>query len=304
MSTFSLRTESDLIAPLPIAKVSQDDEYKSWSNAQILQINSNPSVADSDTLLNTPREPFPKTITLRRHLYGKVRIDFLAEIELAILTICIGMQDAVSFPDYHCFASNQTGNTIFLTLSAVQAKVGDSLFYIPNVAVSLGFFLLGAWVTGQLSHKVGCRSRPWIVLTSLLQTLMVFGAAGLQFRYGVQHPRDLTGLGVPALLAFSAGSQVVLSRSFRLPEISTAMATAAWVDLLIDPQLLNLRNKPRDRRVLFLVALVIGGFVGAGIYRYHGSRWSILISGMGKLFVTFLFLFNSTERETIDEEKL
>src|SRR4051794_11807229 len=39
------------------------------------------------------------------------------------------------------------------------------------------------------------------------------------------------------LLAFASGSEVVLSRLLAMTEISTAMVTAAWVDLLIDPHL-------------------------------------------------------------------
>lgn len=108
-----------------------------------------------------------------------------------------------------------------------------------------------------------------------------------------------------ALLAFASGSQVVQSRSLRMTEISTAMATAAWVDLLIDPRLMAVRgepNRPRNRRVAFLVALVAGSLLGAGIYRTAGSAVAVFVSAGGKAVVTVMYLFNGAEREKVEEE--
>ncbi|KAI9666646.1 MAG: hypothetical protein M1821_004582 [Bathelium mastoideum] len=335
MSFVSSQSESNITALPPIASVSEDRNHRWWTEKQIVHHDSNLSLTTSDTSTTKFGPSRPKTSTLRQHLLGCIRVDALAEIELLLLTFCIGMQDAVSFPDYHCFASNQTGNTIFLALAAVDPAVATQLFAIPNVAISLALFLLGVCLTGQLGHRLSPpptgvddrssssgRARPWLVATNFLQTVLVLGAAGLQFRFGTgssstnstvtQHPshNDPTARAVLALLAFAAGSQVTLARSLRRPEISTAMATAAWVDLLMDPRVLASgsggggRNRARDRRAMFLVALVVGGLAGAGVYRWHGSRWSILISGLGKLVVTVMFLFNGTEQERAEEERV
>ncbi|KAI9680255.1 MAG: hypothetical protein M1822_007254 [Bathelium mastoideum] len=334
MSFVSSQSESNITALPPIASVSEDRNHRWWTEKQIVHHDSNLSLTTSDTSTTKFGQPRPKASTLRQHLLGRIRVDALAEIELLLLTFCIGMQDAVSFPDYHCFASNQTGNTIFLALAAVDPAVATQLFAIPNVAISLALFLLGVGLTGQLGHRLSPpdtddrssgRARPWLLATNFLQTVLVLGAAGLQFRFGtggssstatqqhLQPHNDPTARAVLALLAFAAGSQVTLARSLRRPEISTAMATAAWVDLLMDPRLLASsssrfggggRNRARDRRALFMVALVAGGLAGAGVYRWHGSRWSILISGMGKLVVTVMFLFNGTEQERAEEENV
>lgn len=172
------------------------------------------------------------------------------------------------------------------------------MFYTANIGVALGLFLAGGYLTGQLSHIVGPRLRVWLVLCNLMQTAMVFAAAALQLRYGVRHtgPRDLL---VIALLAFASGSQVVQSRSLRITEISTAMATAAWVDLLIDPHLLAIRekNRPRNRRLFFLITLVVGSLVGAGIYKAAGSAVALFVSAGGKAVVTAMYLFNGAEKE-------
>ncbi len=130
---------------------------------------------------------------------------------------------------------------------------------------------------------------------NLIQTVLVFVAAVLQLRYGVESQGPVAVM-VVGLLAFASGSQVVQPRSMKMTEISTAMATAAWVDLIIDPKLLHARNQPRTRRVMFLLALVGGSLLGAGIYRVAGSAVAIFISAAGKFVVTIMYLFNSADK--------
>lgn len=210
------------------------------------------------------------------------------------------MLDAVSFPDYHCFASNQTGNTVFLMLALVLPQLNGEMFFTASIGAALGFFLAGGWITGQLSHIIGPRNRLWLVTCNFLQAAMVFGAGAIQHVYGI----DLEGrrtIAVLALLAFASGSQVVQSRSLAMTEISTAMATAAWVDLMIDPKLFALTNRPRTRRVVFLLALVIGALLGAAIYRTAGSSVAILVSAGGKLLVAFMYLFNEAEQDKVED---
>jgi uncharacterized membrane protein YoaK (UPF0700 family) len=253
---------------------------------------------DRQRELNLPKEAAQEREVQRRikqHLTSQIRVNLLAETELLILTFCTGIQDATTFPDYHCFASNQTGNTIMLAMAVLLPEVTGELFVTENIGVALGFFLAAGWMTGQVGHIVGPRSRLWIVFCNLIQALLVFVAAAIQYAYGVdlESARTMVVIG---LLAFAAGSQVVLSRALAITEISTAMATAAWVDLLVDPNLFAVNNRPRNRRVSFLAAIIAGAFFGAGIYRTAGSATAILISGVGKLIVTLMFLFNQAEK--------
>ncbi|KAL2022782.1 hypothetical protein VTK56DRAFT_4598 [Thermocarpiscus australiensis] len=256
-----------------------------------------------------------------QYLNDNVRPSAFAELELVILTFCIGVQDAVSFPDFHCFASNQTGNTVFLMLAVVLPEMNGDMFVTANIGVALGLFLAAAWLTGQLGHVIGARRRLWLVLCNLTQTCLVFAAAGVQYWYVGSGVSFLAGSGnktvvvvdtaggsgsstsstlvAIGLLAAAAGSQVVQSRSLRMPEISTAMATAAWVDLLIDRDLFALRNRPRNRRLGFLGALILGSLAGAFIFRRLGSAAALVVSGAGKMLVTVMFLFNEAEREKV-----
>ncbi|KAK7745459.1 hypothetical protein SLS53_002957 [Cytospora paraplurivora] len=246
--------------------------------------------------------PTPQTFVTqaKSHLLEHVRPSTFVEIELLLLTFCTGLQDAISFPDYRCFASNQTGNTVFLAVAVVLPEFNGEVFYTRNIGVALGLFLAGGYLTGQLGHMVGPRMRLWLVVCNLVQALLVFAAAALQHAYGV-HTTAVMDLVVIGLLAFASGSQVVQSRSLVMAEISTAMATAAWVDLLIDPHLFTVKekNRPRNRRFIFLVTLVVGSLAGAGIYKRAGSDVAIFVSAGGKALVTLMYLFNGSDGEKV-----
>lgn len=88
------------------------------------------------------------------------------------------------------------------------------------------------------------------------------------------------------------------------------MATAAWVDLVIDPRLLvfgtapDKVNRPRNRRLAFLATLVAGSLVGAGVYRTAGSAVAVFVSAGGKAVVTGMYFFNGSEEWRETEESV
>ncbi|CAP69415.1 uncharacterized protein PODANS_1_10790 [Podospora anserina S mat+] len=238
---------------------------------------------------NPPPPPSPKTLLTASKIWNYLNQDIkpttFAEIQLTLLTFCIGLQDAVSFPDFHCFASNQTGNTVFLVLAIILPEMDGEMFVTSNIAVALGFFLAAAYLTGQLGHIIGPRRRLYIIICNLIQTCLVFATAVLQYKKGVepQGTRTLLAIG---FLATAAGSQVVVSRSLKMTEISTAMATAAWLDLVIDPDLMRVKNRGRNRRLMFLGSLILGTLVGAVIFKRVGSAVALFVSAGGKGVVT------------------
>jgi hypothetical protein len=246
-------------------------------------------------LSHDPAPRPPVYARVRRHLTADVREDMLLEAQLLLLVFATGVQDATTFPDYHCFAGNQTGNTVLIAVGA--AGVGAGVFSIHNIGISLAAFVLGGWSTGQIGHLAGCRSRWWLLLTSSLQTVLVFVAAALQFRAGVAGMTDDTALGVIALLAFSSGGEVAVARGVQMAEITTAMATAAYVNIAADRRLFVWPNRLRNRRALFLLSLLLGSLVGAITYSRLGSPFALLISAIGKLVVTMAFCFNKEVEE-------
>lgn len=110
-----------------------------------------------------------------------------------------------------------------LAMAVLLPEVTHKLFVTANIGMSLGCFLLGGYLTGQLSHIIGARSRAWIVFCNFFQTGLVFIAVALQYTHGV-HLENANTVIVIGLLAFASGSQVVLSRSLAMTEISTAVS--------------------------------------------------------------------------------
>lgn len=243
--------------------------------------------------------PEPMSTILWRYWWKRpLRVDSLMEVQLLLLTLSTGIQDAISFPDFRCFASNQTGNTVLLAVGV--AGGGGELVRPMNIGVSLATFIGGAILTGQVGNYLGRRRRLWQFGNQMCQTFMIMSAAWIQFVHGVSFhgPWALAAL---ALCATASGAQVAAARAMQIPEITTAMATAAWVDLVIDPRLLGWPNHSRDRRALFLSILVAGSFVGAFMRVKIGSPTALLVSGSVKLLVALALLVAKAERPHRDE---
>ncbi|KAF2259337.1 hypothetical protein CC78DRAFT_537181 [Lojkania enalia] len=235
------------------------------------------------------------TRSLRSYLSTSIRdghhSDLLLEAELLLLSFATGIQDATTYPDYQCFASNQTGNTVIIAVGL--SGIGGDLFSLRTVGVSLGAFVAGCYMMGQIGNLFGPRKRIWLFISNVIQTALVYAAVAIQ--WSVSSNSESIAMGVIALLAFSSGGQVAMARPLNIPQITTAMATAAYADLLVDPRLHSLHNRQRNRRFLFLVMLATGSFVGAFAHSRVNSAFALLLSAIGKTIVTVLMLFNVSE---------
>jgi uncharacterized membrane protein YoaK (UPF0700 family) len=162
-------------------------------------------------------------------------------------------------------------------------------------------FVLGGFIPGQLGNYVGPRKRWWLIFTSVFQTALVFAATAIQYA-GPNTVQDTgpTALAVLSLLAFSSGAQVAMARGLQITEITTAMATAAYVDIFIDEKLFTKRNRRRNRRIAFLLSLFAGSFAGAFAYKAHGSAFALVVSGVGKAAVSISLMVN---KGTMEDKK-
>lgn len=232
--------------------------------------------------------------TLLKFLTEDICEDWVLEAELLALSFATGIQDAASYPDYRCFAANQTGNTIFLAISV--AALDGGVYSFQNIITSLVLFVGGGLVLGQMGNYFGVRKRIWLVTSNVLQTILVLAATIIQYLTPIR--RDgAAAMAVLGLLAFSSGGQVAMSRSLKITEITTAMATAAYIDVMCDPALLKARNRSRNRRVGFLVCLTAGCYAGAFALDVN-SPFALLLCVIVKAGVTAAFFFNRALQES------
>lgn len=255
--------------------------------------------------MHPPRRRLPLRTKLYEYFTADVREDHLLEAEMLALTFATGIGDATTYSEYRVFTANHTGNTLLIAVGITEDTSGHppvNSIPIPLklIAISLSMFILGAWVTGQLGNRVGSRRRWWLMANNFFQTMFFFAASMIQAQYigWDSGPRvgsleiDAVSIVVVALLAFSAGGQVAVARSLQMTEITTANATSAYVDMLIDENLFQRYNTRRNRRLCFVLTLIAGSFCGGFAYQKFGSSETLFISSVGKGFVTIMLLFN------------
>lgn len=215
--------------------------------------------------------------------------DAYLEAQLLALALAAGINDATTFPDYRVFVSNQTGNTALLAVGALD--LGTESVDLPNVAMSLSLFVAAGLIFGQVGDHIGRRRKAWLLATNTVQTALMLAAAAFRQWLPEQH-KGPYAWAVIVLLAFASGGQVAMARTVNLPQIPTAMVTSAYIDLFADPDILTPRNRPRNRRLLFIVALVVGSFIGAGAYAMVEPALPLLLASLCKAAVCVSFLFN------------
>lgn len=139
---------------------------------------------------------------LKKYLLHPIDPSLLLELELMALTLAAGMNDATTYPDYRVFTSNQTGNTALLAVGALG--IGSGTADLRDVGFSLGMFVLGGYIFGQMGGHFGRKRRGWLLGSNVVQTVLVYVAAAV--RKWVGGGRG-AGWGVVSLLALASGGR-------------------------------------------------------------------------------------------------
>jgi hypothetical protein len=127
--------------------------------------------------------------------------------------------------------------------------------------------------------------------SSSIKAFLVFAAVAIQYSSSIQ--RDgCPAMTVVVLLSFSSGAQMAMSRLLKTTKITTAMVKPTFMGVAVSPKLGKLNNRLRDRRVIFLIVLTAGCFVGALAQRKVSSIFSILLCAIGNIMVSVGFWFN------------
>jgi len=134
--------------------------------------------------------------------------------------------------------------------------------------------------------RSGVRRRLWLltsltyqILTLVLSCILLSPSGPSLFQIGGKHDWFIL-----LLFANMSGSQVVMARQSSCQELPTAPMTSSFVDLVADPYLFvgwrHEKAGPRNRRLVYVVVMVIGALSGAVMHRYAGS-WVVVLVTVG-----------------------
>ncbi|KAI5247115.1 hypothetical protein E4T42_06047 [Aureobasidium subglaciale] len=251
--------------------------------AQLLRLkerrdSANTTSSTSSSSSDTPSKPKPKTLSTYLTTTLSPSSKYL-QTQFLFLSFATGIIDACTFSLYSVFVTKQTGNTIFLALSALKhTSVSQNE---ANVAVSISTFFISAVLFGHLGAAVGKQTRLWMFTT------LVFAATASRY-WCKQEATGSIALIIIALLSIAMGAQVTLAFAIKVPDINTTMVTGAIIQIATDANIFNRDNSARSRRSVFFLAMLGGAFVGAGCASRGDAVVGLLVAACLKLVVTLM----------------
>lgn len=200
---------------------------------------------------------------------------------LLMLTAVTGLVDAVSILALgRVFVANMTGNVVF----AGFALVGAPGFSLAASLFALAGFLLGAWVGGVMTSKIGhdralhMRAATGVELALVAIALVLAavsgGAGAFHGTTGLTHgvaPFDAASTdALAAILAIALGIQNAVARRLAVPDLTTTVLTMTLTGIGADS-----RSGHRGRALLIRRTLAVVTMLGSGAL----SAWLVLHAG-------------------------
>ncbi|MFB6816055.1 YoaK family protein [Streptomyces sp. NPDC056347] len=180
---------------------------------------------------------------------------------LLTLTVVTGLVDAVSYLGLgRVFVANMTGNVVFLGFALAGAPGLSALASV----VALVAFLTGALVGGGLGSRFAAHRGRLLWTSAAGQTLLLVVAVvaasvtGGQVTTGVQYTL-VVSLGV------AMGMQNAVARRLGVPDLTTTVLTLTLTGLAADSTVAGGAAPRPGRRILSVLAMLLGALVGAAL---------------------------------------
>ncbi len=175
------------------------------------------------------------------------------------LTVVTGLVDAFSYLVLgHVFVANMTGNVVFLGF----ALAGAAGFSISASLTALGAFCLGALAGGRLSTHLRDHRGRLLTMASAVEALLVGGSVAMAAT--ASNPgSSWTGYVLIVLLGLAMGMQNAVARKLAVPDLTTTVLTLTITGIVADGTLAGGGGSKAGRRLLSVLALFVGGLVGA-----------------------------------------
>ena len=197
----------------------------------------------------TLREAWATIVPDRRGPHGP-----LPPMRLA-LTVVTGLVDAYSYLLLgHAFVANMTGNVVF----AGFAIAGAPDFVLAAALTALGAFVVGAFAASALA-RTAHGHRGLLLVRALAGETLFVAAAYVVALLGGTADRYL----LIVLLGIAMGTQNATARTLAVPDLTTTVLTLTLTGVAADTKWFGGAGSRLGRRLLSVVAMFVGGLVGA-----------------------------------------
>jgi uncharacterized membrane protein YoaK (UPF0700 family) len=178
---------------------------------------------------------------------------------LLALSVVTGLVDAFSYLSLgHVFVANMTGNVIFLGF----ALAGVPGFDAAASLVALAAFALGALAGGRLSAKLGAHRGRLLAVAGIAEACLVAVSAGIAATAG-DPASGVARYTTIALLGIALGTQNAAVRKLAVPDLTTTVLTLTITGIFADGRLAGGTSSRAGRRLLSVLAILLGGLAGA-----------------------------------------
>lgn len=245
-------------------------------------------------------------------IVAKLKTYMLAEVDgeqstapLTAYCFMTGFIDSVTFSAIFVWCAFQTGNSVQLALALARLFNGqhDRTFHIADrqALCSVLTFIFGAFI-GRLGDKLGCKTRLWLTLGTFIQTLFTAAAAIAIWQSHQGSVADVranpawTNVASFVCVGFmsaSMGLQGIMGKRVNTQFTTTVVLTTTWCELMADPKLFDIRRIviSRDHKILAIVSLFLGGFIGRVLIDIVGSAGTLGIGAGIRLIISVWWVF-------------
>jgi uncharacterized membrane protein YoaK (UPF0700 family) len=182
---------------------------------------------------------------------------------LIVLTIVTGVVDALAYLRLgHVFVANMTGNVVFLGFAAA----GAGGLSVPGSLLALAFFLCGGITAGRLAGRLSGRlgdDRRRGLRAAVSVELVLCAVAVVVAAFAGQHLGHGSRYALTALLALAMGVQNATARRLAVADLTTTVLTLTLTGIAADSWLGGGSGARTARRVLAVVAMLLGALFGA-----------------------------------------
>jgi uncharacterized membrane protein YoaK (UPF0700 family) len=193
---------------------------------------------------------------------------------LLAMTVVTGLVDAFSYLTLgHVFVANMTGNVVLMGF-ALAGAAGFSLAASVTALVSFG---VGAIIGGKLASSLGEHRGRLLSTAAGIQAACLSASVALSLASGSPVAAGYR-YALIAVLAGSMGIQNAAARHLAVPDITTTVLTMTITGAAADSKIAGGAGSRSGRRLITLVAMLMGAVVGASLVIHVDIAYPLVIA--------------------------